>query len=138
LFVGGFFIGGIIGVGVELIYSAKLEKEEVVHRNYSLVSSQDKFSREGNPVFLSGSKTRDVMYYNFYYNTAEGIKLGRIRANQNNIYIKESNVEKPSYKIYKMYYKDRDYNGGHSLYTTKEVLVVPKGSFVTSHEYDLN
>lgn len=131
----GLFSGMLSGI-ILIFGQCGLEQEERLTASYNLVALDTKENIQGsysNLFFVGSGYIGEELYYHFYYETINGIKYEKLAAK--NCYIIETK-EKPSYKKYGMYYKDKESIFYHSNEQSegKQVLYIPKGTIKTSYK----
>ena len=133
---GGLFFGGFLSAFIHFIGRGSLETEERVYKSYNLVAldTNEDINGSYNSIFFVGSgHIGEELYYHFYYNTPNGIKYNKVRAEY--CYIIETG-EKPSYKIYGEYYKKVEsvFYEPDIVEETREVLYIPKGTIKANYK----
>lgn len=132
----GIIFGGLLGGFICLIGRGSLETEEKVVKNYELIAldtNEDTHGSYSSVFFVGSGYIGEEMYYHFYYDTPQGIKYKKVRAE--NCYIIESN-EKPSYKIYGEFLKKTKsvFYRPYLEREAREVLYIPKGTIKSNYK----
>jgi hypothetical protein len=122
---------------IEQENAAKVER---VIQEYSLVSlnGTNDLNGEFNQTFFAGhGYIGENLYYHFFYETENGIKYQKQRADFSypNIYIKETDST-PRFLVYGEYYQfpeKSDYLDTLLIRKTRQVLEIPKGTLKTNY-----
>lgn len=87
--------------------------------------------------FVGSGHIGEDLYYHFFYDTPNGIKYQKERAEQRNFYLKETNG-KPKFIKYGIFYhtkhKDSKFYDPYMINETKMVLEIPKGTVKANYK----
>lgn len=134
---GSAIVSSVLSVLIIAFGKAQLETEERVRSSYNLVAldtDKETVGSHSSIFFVGSGYIGEEMYYHFFYETSNGVKYDKIRAN-GKVYIVETNDTPKVVKYYK-YYKDKEsifYDSeprGH----IKTVLYIPKGTIKNNYK----
>lgn len=134
---GGFIVSGVLSIFILFFGQTQLEIEERVGSSYNLVALDTDKETVGSysSIFFVGSGyIGEEMYYHFFYETSNGVKYDKIRA-EGKVYIVETN-DTPKVVKYYEYYKDKEsiFYDSESQRHIKTVLYIPKGTIKNNYK----
>ncbi|MBD5589288.1 hypothetical protein [Clostridium botulinum] len=136
----GFLIGVIVNfilvISITSVVNHYASKKEVVDSTINIKAIDNKQSTNGT-FFLGSGSINGRMYY--YYMTSEKDGSTQIKKleNNDNVYIIETNSQKPKIIFYKKEFVNPHFKDIMPIYEEKIKIYIPKESLKTNYNIDL-
>lgn len=135
-FLIGLMVNFILVISTTSVVNHYASKKEVVKSIVNIKAIDNKQSTNGTFFLRSGNINGRMYYYYMSYEKDGSTQIKKLE-NDDNVYIIETNSEKPKIVFYKKEFVNPHFRDIMPFYEEKIKIYIPKGSLKTNYNIDL-